>query len=70
FIAHIGEIAFDQFRGHACHLLGVQTSDAPANGGLPAGLPSGLPAGLLGGLPGGGMGENGVPPEEISDERV
>ncbi|MBY5898530.1 hypothetical protein [Rhizobium ruizarguesonis] len=50
--------------------MGVQPSDAPANGGLPAGLPSGLPAGLLGGLPGGGMGENGVPPEAISDERV
>ncbi|TAU47359.1 hypothetical protein ELI44_04650 [Rhizobium ruizarguesonis] len=50
--------------------MGVQPSDPPANGGLPAGLPSGLPAGLLGGLPGGGMGENGVPPEAISDERV
>ncbi|MGO7535398.1 hypothetical protein [Rhizobium leguminosarum] len=41
--------------------MGVQPSDAPANGGLPEGL--------LGGLPG-GMGENGVPPEAISDERV
>ncbi len=42
--------------------MGVQPSDAPTNGGLPAGL--------LGGLPGGGMGENGSPPEAISDERV
>ncbi|TCA68893.1 hypothetical protein E0H62_26910 [Rhizobium leguminosarum bv. viciae] len=41
--------------------MGVQPSDPPANGGLPEGL--------LGGLPG-GMGENGVPPEAISDERV
>ncbi|MBY5351668.1 hypothetical protein [Rhizobium leguminosarum] len=38
--------------------MGVQPSDAPANGGL---LPGGLP---------GGMGENGVPPEAITDERV
>ncbi|NKK63071.1 hypothetical protein [Rhizobium leguminosarum] len=51
--------------------MGVQPSDAPANGGFPEGLPSGLPAGLLGGLPGGGMGEDGgAPPEVISDERV
>ncbi|MGO8073524.1 hypothetical protein AB9F41_13535 [Rhizobium leguminosarum] len=51
--------------------MGVQPSDAPANGGLPEGLFSGLPAGLLGGLPGGGMGEDGgAPPEAISDERV
>ncbi|QIO52848.1 hypothetical protein HA461_17375 [Rhizobium leguminosarum bv. trifolii] len=41
--------------------MGVQPSDPPANGGLPESL--------LGGLPG-GMGENGVPPEAISDERV
>ncbi|RWX39025.1 hypothetical protein [Rhizobium leguminosarum] len=41
--------------------MGVQPSDAPANGSLPESL--------LGGLPG-GMGENGVPPEAISDERV
>ncbi|MBA1349641.1 hypothetical protein [Rhizobium sp. WYCCWR 11146] len=42
--------------------MGVQPSDAPANGGFPEGLPTGLP---------GGMGENGdVPPEVISDERV
>ncbi|MBY5810889.1 hypothetical protein [Rhizobium leguminosarum] len=38
--------------------MGVQPSDAPANGGL---LPGGLPD---------GMGENGVPPEAITDERV
>ncbi|TCA29109.1 hypothetical protein E0H70_18465 [Rhizobium leguminosarum bv. viciae] len=51
--------------------MGVQPSDAAANGGLPEGLFSGLPAGLLGGLPGGGMGEDGgAPPEAISDERV
>ncbi|WP_327211641.1 hypothetical protein [Rhizobium ruizarguesonis] len=37
--------------------MGVQPSDPPAE------------SGLLGGLPG-GMGENGVPPEAISDERV
>ncbi|MGO7202366.1 hypothetical protein ACCT30_13715, partial [Rhizobium ruizarguesonis] len=41
--------------------MGVQPSDPPANGSLPESL--------LGGLPG-GMGENGVPPEAISDERV
>jgi hypothetical protein len=41
--------------------MGVQPSDPPANGGLPESL--------LGGLSG-GMGENGVPPEAISDERV
>ncbi|MGO6780337.1 hypothetical protein [Rhizobium ruizarguesonis] len=47
--------------------MGVQPSDAPANGGLPEGLLGGLPAGLLGG----GMGEDGgAPPEAISDERV
>ncbi|MBY3158856.1 hypothetical protein HFO56_41975 [Rhizobium laguerreae] len=46
--------------------MGVQPSDAPANGGFPEGLPSGLPAGLLG-----GFGENGgAPPEAITDERV
>ncbi|WP_179038986.1 hypothetical protein [Rhizobium leguminosarum] len=38
--------------------MGVQPSDPPANGGL---LPGGLP---------GGMGENGVPPEAVTDERV
>ncbi|MGO6689087.1 hypothetical protein [Rhizobium leguminosarum] len=43
--------------------MGVQPSDAPANGGLPEGL--------HGGLPGGGMGEDGrALPEAISDERV
>ncbi|NKL22985.1 hypothetical protein [Rhizobium leguminosarum] len=46
--------------------MGVQPSDAPANGGLPESLPAGLPAGLPG-----GMGEDGgAPPEAISDERV
>ncbi|MBY3382620.1 hypothetical protein [Rhizobium laguerreae] len=42
--------------------MGVQPSDAPANGRFPKGLPTGLP---------GGMGEDGgAPPEAISDERV
>ncbi|MBY3558357.1 hypothetical protein [Rhizobium laguerreae] len=46
--------------------IGVQPSDAPANGGLPEGLPSGLPTGIPG-----GMGEDGgAPLEAISDERV
>ncbi|NNU66995.1 hypothetical protein G9X67_17160 [Rhizobium sp. WYCCWR 11152] len=46
--------------------MGVQPSDAPANGGLPEGLPTGLPAGL----PGGMSEDGGAPPEAISDERV
>ncbi|MGO8506570.1 hypothetical protein AB9F35_34995, partial [Rhizobium leguminosarum] len=42
--------------------MGVQPSDATANGGLREGLPGGLT---------GGMGEDGgAPHEEISDERV
>ncbi|MGO7636601.1 hypothetical protein [Rhizobium leguminosarum] len=46
--------------------MGVQPSDPPANGGLPAGLLGGLRSGLPG-----GMGEDGgAPPEAISDERV
>ncbi|MBY2983519.1 hypothetical protein [Rhizobium leguminosarum] len=46
--------------------MGVQPSDPPANGGLPAGLLGGLRSGLPG-----GMGEDGgAPPEVISDERV
>ncbi|NKM72274.1 hypothetical protein [Rhizobium laguerreae] len=46
--------------------MGVQPSDPPANGALPAGLLGGLRSGLPG-----GMGEDGgAPPEAISDERV
>ncbi|MBY5358629.1 hypothetical protein HFO97_01180 [Rhizobium leguminosarum] len=46
--------------------MGVQLSDAPANGGLPEGLSGGLSTGLPGGI-----GEDGgAPPEAISDERV
>ncbi|API52708.1 hypothetical protein BMW22_14755 [Rhizobium leguminosarum] len=47
--------------------MGVQPSDAPANGGFPEGLPSGFP----GGLSGDGVREDGgAPPEAITDERV